>query len=196
MARPGRTFLRWKIELSTTAKQPHHRIDLIVRYGSDLGLWPCFLQAWDERSLFPEIYDSHTMVALTSDASGSWGCGGYLASGECLQLRYPEECKNTHIMVKELFPIIVGESILGRRWRGRYVGCRCDDITVVSIINSGSSRNDQAMQQMQSLFFFLASYKVTLKREHLLGVYNWEANAISRDDTWVLYRRYRLPTWS
>jgi hypothetical protein len=35
---------------------------------------------------------------------------------------------------------------------------------------------------MRSLFFFLASYNVILKGEHLPGVDNREADALSRDD--------------
>ena len=98
------------------------------------------------------------------------------------QLRWPEEWeKNSK---SQWGSCIVGMAIWGRKWKGRCVSCCCSNAAVVSIINSGCSRNDQAMQLMWSLFFFPANYNVMLKREHLLGVDNGAADAISRDDSW------------
>ncbi len=45
MVRPGRTFLRRMITLSTSAKEMHHHIRLNKGFRSDLQWWACFLLA-------------------------------------------------------------------------------------------------------------------------------------------------------
>ena len=182
VVRPGRAFLRRMIELSTVAKQLHHRIRLNIGFRSDLRWWHCFLPAWDGVSMFAGTVESQCGVILTSDASGGWGCGAYTLTGEWMQLKWPESWASIHITVKELLPIVMCVAMWGGQWKGMTVKCRCDNAAVVAIINSGRSRNERAMHLMRSLFFFLANYNVILKGEHLPGVDNREADALSRDD--------------
>ena len=41
------------------------------------------------------------------------------------------------IAPKELLPILFAVAIWGRHWSGRLVNCRCDNMAVVSVVNSG-----------------------------------------------------------
>ena len=50
-----------------------------------------------------------------------------------------------------------GCGVVGRSWLGRTIRCRCDNMAVVAILKSGSSKDERAMHLMRSLFFFLAS---------------------------------------
>ncbi len=50
-------------------------------------------------------------VAVTSDASGPWGCGAFTSGGKWFQLRFPECWSDLHITVKELLPIVLGVAI-------------------------------------------------------------------------------------
>ena len=97
---------------------------------------------------------SELRVILTSDASGSWGCGAYTSTGEWFQLMLSDDWSGIHITVKELLPIVL-VAIWGSRWKGLTVLCRCDNAAVVSIVNSGRSRMDQVMHLMRCLSFFL-----------------------------------------
>ncbi len=47
---------------------------------------------------------------LTSDASGSWGCGAFTASGEWFQLRLPESWDAVHITAKPMIVLGGGSS--------------------------------------------------------------------------------------
>ncbi len=49
------------------------------------------------------------------------------------------------------------------------------------IINSGMSRMDKAMHPMRYLLFFLAQWDVTLVYEHIPGLDNGAADALSRN---------------
>jgi hypothetical protein len=60
--------------------------------------------------------------------------------------------------------------------------CRSDNAAVVAIVNSGRSKEARIMHLMRSLFFFTARYSIVLRAEHLPGVYNEAADALSRDN--------------
>ena len=47
VVRPGRTFLRRMIDLSTTARELHHHIRLNLGFQSDLEWWALFLSGWN-----------------------------------------------------------------------------------------------------------------------------------------------------
>lgn len=128
------------------------------------------------------IVPARYVGTITSDASGSWGCGAFETSGEWFQLKLPESWSTVHITVKELLPIVIGIALWGRRWQGGTVRCLCDNAAVVAIIRSGRSRDERVMHLVRSLFFFLALYKVAVVGEHIPGVNNGAADALSRDD--------------
>ncbi len=182
VVRPGRTFLRRMIELSTVVKENHHHIRLNSGFRSDLQWWARFLTKWNGSSMMSRANRSRWDVTMTSDASGSWGAGAYTSYGDWLQLRWPQSWESVHITVKELLPIVMGAAIWGRHWEGKMIRCRCDNAATVAIVNSGRSKVVRAMHLMRSLFFFLASYDITLYAEHIRGVDNGAADALSRDN--------------
>ncbi len=126
---------------------------------------------------------------MTSDASGSWGCGAF--SDRCwFQLPWPDqETRNTHTTVKELIPIAVGAALWGPRWVGKVIMARSDNMATVEIVNSGSCRDTQAMHLLRSLFFIAAHFNFILRAIHIRGVDNGLADALSRDN-----REYFLRT--
>ena len=81
VVRPGRTFLRRMIDLlaatgSTTDHRPHHHIRLNREFRADLAWWRLFLRPWNGVGLI-DVTSSHPGIELSSDASGSWGCGAW-----------------------------------------------------------------------------------------------------------------------
>ena len=181
VVKPGRSFLRRMISLSTVAKELHHRIRLNRGFRSDLQWWASFLPSWNGVSMMSGVVPAYPSASITSDASGSWGCGAFSSAGDWFQLKWPESWSEVHITVKELLPIIMGVALWGRSWQGRTIRCRCDNMAVVAILKSGSSKDERVMHLMRSLFFFLASY-VILLGEHIPGVENGAADALSRDN--------------
>ena len=154
VVKPGRTFLWRMIDLSSVVKELHHRIRLNKGFRSDLQWWFYFLPRWNGHSMMSGVIRERWDITLTSDASGSWGCGAYTSTGEWLQLKWPQSWEGVHITVKELVPIVVGVARWGRQWEGRIVRCRRDNAATVAIVNSGKSKVERAMHLMRSLFFF------------------------------------------
>ena len=69
-----------------------------------------------------------------------------------------------------------------RKWRGSTIRCWCDTMAVIAILKSGCSRDERVMHLMRSFFFFLASYNITVVGEHIPGIENGAADALSRDN--------------
>ena len=59
--------------------------------------------------------------------------------------------------------------------------CHCDNAAVVTIINSGSSKNPLAMQLMRSLFFMSAHFNFAISARFLPGSSNQLADALSHN---------------
>ena len=70
-----RAFLQQIISWLSMTKQPHHHIRLNNAFRSDLGWWRVFSLYWNGKGLISTVYEKE--VLLTSDASGSWGCGAW-----------------------------------------------------------------------------------------------------------------------
>ena len=85
------------------------------------------------------------------------------------QLLWPSSWTALHLTVKELAPIVMACAVWGKRWQGRSIRCICDNAAVVSIINSGSSRDATVMHLMRCLFFFQAVFSLSIHAVHLPG---------------------------
>ncbi len=179
--RPGRSFLRRMINLSAGVRALHHKVRLNAGFRSDLKWWNCFLPVWNGTCPMSSVVRGKPKVVLTSDASGSWGCGAYTSMGGWFQLKFPDSWLDVHITVKELLPIVLAVALWGHLWKGVTVSCKCDNMAVVAIVNSGKSKMDKAMHLMRCLSFFLAQWDVTLVCQHIPGVENNAADALSRD---------------
>ena len=72
---PGRTFTRNAIPLLKIAKCQCHHIWLSVELRSDLAWWRLFASHWNGTALVTP--PNAKRLQITSDASGSWGCGAW-----------------------------------------------------------------------------------------------------------------------
>ena len=184
--RPGRTFLRRMIDLSMKASHPRHRVHLRTWVKADLYWWQTLLRQWNGISLLPPTAPTHH---LTSDASGSWGCGAYWER-RWIQLSWQGLWSDRHITVKELLPIVLACALWGAHWRGQRILCHCDNEAVVFTINCGTSRSPSVMRLIRCLFFYCAYYQFTMAAVHLQGSCNRAADAISRNNI-PLFRSLR-----
>ncbi len=151
---PNRTFLRRMIDLSSVAKELHHHSRVSRAFRLDLSWWALFLEQWHGVSLFTSVVRSSFGTTLTSDASGTCGCGAFTSTGEWLQLRWPSVWEKIHITVKELLPIMVACATWGHSWQRKTVRSLCDNAAVVAILRSGTSKHSLAMHLLRCLLLF------------------------------------------
>ena len=113
---------------------------------------------------------------LTSDASGSCGCGAWHGR-KWFQLKWDERSAGLLIMVKE--PIVLVCAVWGPWWGSHQVFCRCDNQAVGASLRFRTSRESHIMHMLCTLFearhtFCLMPQYIDTKANHL-------ANDLSRN---------------
>lgn len=176
--RPGRSFLRRAISLLSVAKQSHHHIRLNAEFRSDTMWWKMFATQWNGTAII--IPKGPPDATITSDASGTWGCGAWYGH-KWFQLKWPDNMQSKNIAVKELIPIIIATLVWGPDLSGKRVLSSCDNSAVVSVLNSRCSRDKSLMQLLRSLFFLEAYFHFDLSARHIPGALNDYADDLSRD---------------
>jgi len=176
--RPGRSFLRRAISALSIAKKPHQFIRLNKEFKSDLAWWATFAEGWNGTSII--INPDQPKIVLTSDASGSWGCGAW-SGQKWFQVEWDDISKQRCIAVKELVPIIIAAVIWGFEWKGQLVCAHCDNKAVVDVLGSRSCKDKDLMQLLRCLFFLEATYQFQLSAVHIAGADNGLADDMSRN---------------
>ena len=179
VVRPEHIFVQRLIETMEVAKHADHWVRLNASFRSDLLWWDTFLVEWNGVSMLWSR-NLYRKVTLTSDASGTWGCGAF-ANSQWFQVEWSNDFKAFPIHVKELIPIVIGAIIWGHDWSGEIVRFICDNQAVVEVVNRGYSRDSTLMQLMCSLFFVAAKFNFWFEAAHIPGVENNIADAISRN---------------
>ena len=184
--RPGRAFLRRLIDLSSVVKHLDHYVRLSRSARSDIEWWYRFASKWNGSAMMSVVSRNQPDITVSSDASGSWGCGA-LCGSLWFQLKWAGAVVDSHITVKELVPIVIAAAIWGEQWAGSTVLANCDNAAVVAIINQGSSKDQECMHLMRCLSFIAAQFNFNLVAAHIKGVDNTLADALSRNNALLFF---------
>ena len=181
VCRPGRTFLRRMINLLSSARYPSHHIRLNKGFLKDITWWMTFINDWNGRSLFYEDrWLSSDCVHLSTDASSTsfgglfgnmWFCDTFSSVG------IPN---HRSIAFKELYAITTAVTVWAAQLQSQNVIFHCDNLSVVHILTSGSSRCPQIMSLVRYLFYVCATFNIALKSLHIRGLDNAASDALSR----------------
>ncbi len=180
--RAGRSFLRRLIDVTAGVQHIDRFVRLSREARADVEWWYQFGQDWNGTAMMWHVGRANAEVVLTSDASGSWGCGAWWET-KWIQLPWQGlgESASYGITAKELLPIVISVATWGKLWQGKLVIARCDNMAVVAIVNSGSSKEAEAMHLRRCLAFLEAKWAIHVRAEHVRGVDNELADAISRN---------------
>ena len=184
VVRPGRSFLHRMIALLAAARKRSRYcpVRLNKQFQSDLAWWRLFVSGWSGIALMRFLAKESTQITLTTDASGQWGCGGFIEPTMAwFQWQWDMCTINDSIAVKELFPILLATALYGKHWKGYSILCRCDNQAVVAVVRSRYAANDRLMHLLRVLFFLEAHYNFHLVAEHIAGNHNTLADHISRN---------------
>ena len=100
------------------------------------------------------IIEAPPDFVMFSDASGAWGCGA-ICGTQWLQCPWNKVWEQETIALKELLPIVLAVAIWGKKWAGSHVLARCDNMAVVEILKSRTSRHAKIMHLVHCLHFSL-----------------------------------------
>ena len=175
----GRIFLRRLIDASTTVSSLHHHMRISAEMKADMDWWSTFAHTWNGRATFLEsTWTPSPAFQLFTDASDSgFGCfwqGRWRAGTWTLQQRKRD------IQWRELFAVLVAATAWGPHWTSKRLLVHCDNRAVVDIWRVGTSKQPSLMTVVRALFFVAARANFTVLLQHILGVDNAIANALSR----------------
>ena len=175
----GRPFIRNLIDAKSPLREPSHFVRLNSGCKADIAWWAAFIEGWNGVGIIPP--DSFG-PSITSDASGSWGCGAFISINySWFQVKWPEAWSSVNIAAKELFPIVVAISIWGPFISEKCIFIYSDNSAVVSTLSSRSAKDKFMSHLLRCLFFFMAHYNVAYRVFHLAGKRNSAADALSRN---------------
>ncbi|KAK3735839.1 hypothetical protein QZH41_007474 [Actinostola sp. cb2023] len=185
---PGRSFIRRMIDLLCCFRNKDHPIRLNKEFRQDLLWWHTFLTHWHgvQFWLFPGLSLS-TDVEVTADAAGSIGYGAFHGL-EWFNGIWSEPQKDMSIAYKELFPIVIAADLWGAKWVKLHVLFRSDNEAVDVILNSRTSRVPCIMHLVRHLLSSAACYNFTFAAQHIPGIQNSVADALSRFN-WQEFRQ-------
>ena len=178
---PGRTFTARMYSKAARVKKLHYFIKLDSTFRSDLHWWHTFISTWNGRSFLHVVNQQvPTDCCIYTDASGSWGCGGFFRE-KWFQFAWIAEWSEIGIMTKELLPIVISCAVLGPKLYQKSIEVQCDNTGAVSAINKGSSKDRTAMHLLHCLWFFAALFQIRIITTHIPGIANTAADMLSRN---------------
>jgi hypothetical protein len=176
---PGRTFLRRLISLSTRATQLYHKLKLNSMAREDILWWIRCVDQWNRKSVFlDDLWSTSAELNFYTDASG-YGIGGVYRDLWFAQ-EFTTEHSRRSIAWRELYAVVVACRLWGPLLTGRRMLLQCDNESVVSIVNTGTSKCDLVMELVRSLFDTVVQHNFDLKLVHIPGVDNIAADMLSR----------------
>ena len=153
-------------------------VRLNVSARSDIQWWSLFAARWNGTSMLMRFDRANPQISVTSDASGTWGCGAY-EGDKWLQFAWPTTMEASHISVREMIPVVMAAALWGQYWTGKSVRFFSDNSAVVALINSGSSR-----ENISCAAFIMAKYNFVALGAHDL------ADALSRNNSHYFLSHY------
>jgi hypothetical protein len=177
----GRTFVREMIELSKKVKHLGHRIKLNKGIQDDIKWWLAYLPQWNGKSwMYDEEWTDNAVLDLWTDASDK-GFGAYYQGAWIMEPFDDDQIKRS-IAWRELYAIVKAAATWGKHLKQRRVLFHCDNLAVVQILQSGTSKDKPIMQLMRCLFYICATHNFECSAKHVAGVNNSCADALSRLD--------------
>ena len=83
------------------------------------------------------------------------------------------------IAYKELYPILIACHIWGSAWCRKRILFHCDNESIVHIVRSGSSKDENIMHLVRELFLISARFDFRISAIHIPGKTNLLADALS-----------------
>ena len=190
IVKPGRTLLRRMLDVAHSVSDLNHPVKLKADFKSDLAWWESFLEMWNGHSMMETLHHNQAPSAVWhTDASGSWGCGAFRGgTGRWIQAQWNTEWLPKNITIKEMLPIVLATAMWGKFCSHKHVLVYCNNMAVVQIMASKTSKEQGVMHLLRCLHFFTAIFDINLKVVHLAGKLNVMADSISRNSMQNLQR--------
>ena len=178
----GRTFIRRMINLLSAFRRDDHPIRLNREFHLDLSWWREFFISWDGLSfLLSPTWAPLPDFLVSSDAAGALGYGA-ISGHDWFVGKWSTAQQPLSIAYKELFPVVVAAALWGHRWATKRVEFCSDNMAVVSVLRSGTSKDPNMMVLLRYLSLVAARNSFGFTASYTPGRDNSIADALSRFD--------------
>ena len=183
---PGRPFCRRLINATCGLTKSYHHLRINSAIREDLNMWLQFFRHFNGISVFHErFWVSNEDVQLFTDSAGGCGRGfGAFFAGKWTAAPWPQSWIDLgvteDITVLELFPLLVCIHIWGEELRNKKIVFRCDNLAVVHIVNSMTSKSDRVMTILRAFTLQCLKLNIAVKAQHVSGICNQIADSLSR----------------
>ena len=180
--RISRPFLNRMLDLLRAADKVT-KISLNMDFKRDLNWFIQFLPKFNGKAFISHrpITEEIELDASLQGLGARWGHLVYTIS---IHVGF----KNFTIVHLEMLNILVAIRTWGRQWHGKAVNIFCDNAAVVSVLNSGKTRDLTLTAIARNIFMETAEEDISLKTVHIMGKINEIADTLSR---WNMGTQYQ-----
>ena len=105
-----------------------------------------------------------------------------MASCGWFKVQQPASWLDVAIAQKELVPVVIAAAVWGHQWQGCHVCFHSDNMAVDSVLVNQAAKDELMNHLLCTLFFYVAYYKFCFSAEHVPGVLNVAADALSQNN--------------
>ena len=175
--RPGRVFISRLLNLLRgMVRGVHYYIDFQTK--KDIEWWKNFLPTYNGVSIMwlDQFLEPDFVVATDACKSGLGGvCGN-----EYFHFKLRGDYLNYNIAYLEVLAVIMALKCWKNKLRGKSIVMKCDNMSVVQVINGGRSRDLVLQAAMREVIYLAAVGEFNVHLEHIMGVSNRVPDWLSR----------------
>lgn len=187
----GRAFCRRIYGALQGIARPFHFIRVSNEIKLDLQMWVVFLENFNGFTKFSTVdWSMDDTFEFYTDSSGAYGCG-VVFGDEWSWLAWPVDWSQDikkDITFLELVPIVLGIFIWADKLACNKLLLHVDNLALVHIINNKTSQNKRVMILLRALVLKTLQKSIQIKYQHIPGVKNNKADAISRFQFWKFHQ--------
>ena len=180
--RYSRNFLNRMLDL---LRQSHKEItiQLTPEFIQDLAWFLKFAPKFNGSSYFN---NAHVHAKIELDASLE-GLGAYFKD-QIYTIPLARGYNHFHIVQLEMLNVLVAVRVWANEWRGKTIVIACDNQAVVSVINTGKTKDVVLATIARNIAMEVALADINLRLIHILGKNNIIADSLSRYYTSDLHK--------
>lgn len=198
LVKGGRTFSRRVINLAKVPVEMSDIIRLPLWFHDDINWWSHFAAIFNGKVSLMSNYIGNELVIYTDSSlkgfGGTMGLECFLGSWnildhyklesvprDCVELPSEEWTDRNNINVMELWPVLCAiRKLWGMGLRNTQVLIKSDNSQVVTMINTGRSRNCQCMRWLRELFWISFIFNIEISASYIRSKDNTTADLLSR----------------
>ena len=177
---PARAFSRRLYNLSIGLSRPYHHRKITGQVRQDLNVWKQFLTNFNRKTFFLDYqFLSQHVLQLYTDSCTTIGYGGYYGN-KWFSGQWSAASRGLNIALLELYPICLAIKLWGPQLSNKCIQINSDNMSVVHIINSSTSKDPSIMSLLRNFVLDTMSYNILVRSQHILGASNILADLLSR----------------